>query len=166
MKIIRVKWPEEKNKLLSLPVGSYLLVTGQLLTARDQAHKRLVAMIEAGENLPIDLPNSLIYYCGPTSERPGSVIGSCGPTTSSRMDVFLPILLKAGLSVTMGKGFRTEQAVSLIKKSGAGYLVTIGGAGAYLSQFVKKKQLIAFPELGPEAIYKLTVVDFPAYKYC
>ena len=146
------------NKLKS---GEEILFTGTIYTARDQAHKRLVDAIKAGKRLPFELRNAIIYYCGPTKTPKGKVIGSCGPTTSSRMDEFTPILLKAGLRVMIGKGLRSETVLQAIKKYKAIYFLTYAGCGALLSKFVKKAELTAYKDLGPEAIYKLYVEDMP-----
>jgi len=147
----------------NLKVGDKVAFSGIVYTARDQAHKKLVEIIKKGEKLPVDLNGQIIYYCGPTPKPPGKVIGSCGPTTASRMDEFTPVLLKAGVAAAIGKGGVSSEVRRAIKKYKAVYFVTIGGAGAYLAQRVKSCELVAYPDLGPEAIYKLTVEDFPLY---
>lgn len=148
--------------VLKLNVGDLVELSGVVYTARDQAHKRLVAALAAGEKLPIALTGQTIYYAGPAPGRSGQIIGSIGPTTSSRMDAFTPQLLAAGVRALIGKGDRAGAVVAAIKKNSAVYFVTTGGAAAYLSQFIHRAELIAWPELGPEAIYKLDVKNFPA----
>lgn len=138
-------------------------ISGELYIARDQAHKKLVELIKKGKELPFQLEGQIIYYCGPTPERKGEIIGSAGPTTSKRMDPFTPILLEHGLKGMIGKGPRSKEVMDAIKKYDAVYFVTYGGAGAYLRQFILKNELVAYPELGPEAIRKITVKNFPAY---
>ncbi len=147
----------------NLTVGDKVEISGTLYIARDQAHKRLVELIRKGRKLPFTLEGQIIYYCGPTPERTGEIIGSAGPTTSKRMDMFTPILLEHGLKGMIGKGTRSTEVIDAIRKYNAVYFVTYGGAGAYLHQFIVKNELIAYPELGPEAIRKITVKDFPAY---
>lgn len=144
-----------------LKAGDEISYTGKLYTARDQAHKRLAAAIRAGKRLPIDLKGQVIYYCGPTRAPKGRVVGSCGPTTSSRMDEFTPVLLKAGIKAMIGKGSRSDEVIKAIKKHKAAYFLTYAGCGALLSQYVRRKKLAAYPDLGPEAIYELEVRDFP-----
>jgi len=144
-----------------LKVGDKIFFSGTIYTARDQAHKRLAEAIKKGQRLPIDLKGAIIYYCGPTKTPKGKVIGSCGPTTSSRMDEFTPILLKAGLAGMIGKGSRSQEVIRAIKKYKAVYFLTYAGCGALLSKYVKKAKLVAYRDLGPEAIYQLEVKDFP-----
>jgi len=144
-----------------LKAGEEILFSGVLYTARDQAHKRLVEAIKSGRKLPIDLKNAIIYYCGPTKTPKGMVIGSCGPTTSSRMDCFTPTLLKAGVKAMIGKGARSREVAGAIKKYKAIYFLAYAGLGALISKYVKSNKLAAYPELGPEAIYRLEVVDLP-----
>ncbi|MBI4335057.1 MAG: fumarate hydratase C-terminal domain-containing protein [Candidatus Omnitrophica bacterium] len=154
--------PLFKEDIKKLRIGDEVLLSGIVYTARDQAHKRLVDWIKKRRRLPVDLKGASIYYCGPTKTKPGRVIGSCGPTTSSRMDPFTAQLFKAGLKVMIGKGKRSREVIDAIKRHNAVYFVTIGGAGAYLSKRVKKARLVAFKDLGPEAIYELEISDFPA----
>ncbi|MDD5440422.1 MAG: FumA C-terminus/TtdB family hydratase beta subunit [Candidatus Omnitrophica bacterium] len=142
-------------------IADTVLYTGTLYTARDQAHKRLVETIRAGKNPPIDLAEAVIYYAGPTPSPVKNMIGACGPTTSSRMDVFTPILLEHGLRAMVGKGARSEEVRKAIKKYGAVYFLTIAGAGAYLSTKIKSARVVAYKDLGAEAIYRLEVEDFP-----
>jgi fumarate hydratase subunit beta len=148
----------EINKLKA---GDKVLLTGTIYTARDQAHKRLTEAIKQGRKPPIPLKGRIIYYCGPTRTPKGKIIGSCGPTTSARMDEFTPLLLKAGLLAMIGKGARSQEVISAIKKYKAVYFLTYAGCGALLSKNVKSSKAIAYKDLGPEAIYKLEVEDFP-----
>ncbi|MDD3921549.1 MAG: FumA C-terminus/TtdB family hydratase beta subunit [Eubacteriales bacterium] len=147
--------------LSALKAGESILYSGTVYTARDQAHKRMVEALTHGKKLPFDVRGQIIYYCGPTRTRPGRVTGSCGPTTSSRMDTFTPALLQAGLTGMIGKGARSAQVVSAIKKHKAVYFVALAGCGALLSTLVKKAAVVAYEDLGPEAIYKLEVENFP-----
>jgi fumarate hydratase subunit beta len=149
------------EKMPSLRAGTEIELSGIVYTARDMACKRLAEMIRDKEQLPIELQGSIIYYCGPTPSKPGEAIGSCGPTTSSRMDVYTPILLANGLKATIGKGPRTEAVKEALIKYEALYLVATGGVGALLSQAIKSAAVVAFNELGTEAIYKLEVFRFP-----
>jgi fumarate hydratase subunit beta len=136
-----------------------ILLSGTIYTARDAAHKRIIDMLDSGNAIPFSLKNAAIYYCGPSPAKPGAIIGSCGPTTSSRMDIFTPRILKEGAKFLIGKGPRSESVVNSIKENNALYLVASGGVAALLSKTVKKVNLIAFEDLGPEAIYKLEVED-------
>ena len=145
----------------SLKAGDEVFLTGVIFTARDQAHKRLAALIRKGKKLPFNLKNQVIYYCGPTKTAPGNVFGSCGPTTSSRMDHLTAPLLAQGLKGMIGKGRRSEEARGLIKKYKAVYFLATGGAGALLSRKVIAAKPVCFKELGPEAVYELYVKDFP-----
>jgi fumarate hydratase subunit beta len=142
-------------------VGQEVLYSGILYTARDQAHKRLVEAIKKGKKLPVDLKGQIFYYCGPTKTPKGKTIGSCGPTTAGRMDEFTPVLLKAGLKGMIGKGSRSKEVIQAIKKYKAVYFLTYAGCGALLSHNVWQKRLVAYPDLGPEAIYELKVKNFP-----
>jgi len=139
------------------------LLDGTIYTARDQAHKRLVSVIKQDQCLPFELKDAFIYYCGPTKTPKGRIIGSCGPTTSLRMDEFTPVLLAAGLKGMIGKGTRSQQVRDAIKKYKAVYFITYAGCGALLSQFVKQAETIAYSRLGPEAICKLKVRNFPLF---
>jgi len=153
------------NELLSninkVKAGQQVLLSGTIYTARDAAHKRISDSISKGGNLPFRLEGSAIYYCGPSPAKPGEVIGACGPTTSSRMDAWTPLMLAHGVKVLIGKGKRSKEVVASIKKNKAVYFVATGGVAALLSKTVKKASLIAFKDLGPEAIYKLEVEDMP-----
>jgi fumarate hydratase subunit beta len=144
-----------------LRAGDSLSLSGVIYTARDAAHKRLAETLKSGGPLPFDLIGQTIYYMGPTPARPGHVIGSCGPTTSGRMDAFTPALLSAGLRAMIGKGERSAEVKEAIKKQRAVYFVTYGGAGALLAKTVRKAEVVAYPELGAEAIMRLEVEDFP-----
>ena len=149
------------KNLKKLKRGEEILFSGVLYTARDQAHKRLAQAIKAGKRLPIDLKGSVIYYCGPTKTPKNKIIGSCGPTTSSRMDEFTPALLAAGLKGIVGKGKRSPEVIKAIKKHKAVYFLAYSGCGALLARYVKSNKLVAYSDLGPEAIYRLEVVDLP-----
>jgi fumarate hydratase subunit beta len=158
----KISLPLTRDIIKTLKPGEQVLLSGILLTARDAAHKRLVDSLMSGRNIPVSIEGETIYYTGPTPARPGEVIGSCGPTTSARMDPFTPVLLKHGLIGMIGKGERSKEVKKAIKKYKAVYFITIGGAGAYLSKKIKSAEIIAYRDLGPEAIYRLTVEDFPA----
>lgn len=146
----------------NLKIGDKVLITGTLFTARDAAHKRLIDLLDKGEELPFELKGQLIYYVGPTPPKPGQVIGSAGPTTSGRMDAYTPRLLDLGLKGLIGKGQRSAEVKDSIKKNKAVYMAAVGGAAALIAQSIKKAEIIAYEDLGPEAIRKLTVEDFPA----
>lgn len=146
----------------SLRVGDEVLISGVIYTARDAAHVKLVDIILNNEELPFLMQDQIIYYVGPTPAKPGQTIGSCGPTSSYRMDAFSPTLMEQGLKTMIGKGERSEDLIQAIKKHQGVYLIAIGGIGALLSKTVVSSTVIAFPELGPEAIHKLEVIDFPA----
>ncbi|HDD43772.1 MAG TPA: Fe-S-containing hydro-lyase [Candidatus Desulfofervidus auxilii] len=155
--------PLTESLLNGLKVGDKVLLNGIIYTARDAAHKKLVELIKNNKPLPFSLEGQVIYYVGPTPAPPGRPIGSAGPTTSSRLDPYTPILLSVGLKGMIGKGKRGKEVIEAIKKYKAIYFVTIGGAGALLSQCILEAKIIAYPELGPEAIYKLKVKDFPLF---
>ncbi|MDD4980775.1 MAG: FumA C-terminus/TtdB family hydratase beta subunit [Candidatus Omnitrophica bacterium] len=153
----KINTPLTREKIKELKRGEEVLLSGIIYTARDQAHKRLIQ-----EKRPLPgLKDAVIYYCGPTPAVKGKVIGSCGPTTSSRMDEFTPALLKKGVSAMIGKGRRSGEVIQAIKKYGAVYFLTYAGCGALLSKYIKKSTVVAYKDLGPEAIYKLEVKDFP-----
>lgn len=158
---LRVEVPFSDAVARSLEVGQFLLLRGVILGARDAAHRRLAAALSRGEELPIDLKGQVIYYVGPTPAPPGFPCGSAGPTTSGRMDPFTPLLLKAGVRALIGKGNRSPEVVAALKECGGVYLAATGGAGALLGQCIRKMEVIAYPELGPEAVYRLVVEDFP-----
>jgi fumarate hydratase class I len=161
-KVISIELPARKEILSGLRAGDWVLLNGLLYTGRDQTHRRLVKLLDQGQPLPVDLKGQTIYYTGPSPARPGRVIGSAGPTTSYRMDAYMPRLLEEGIVATIGKGRRSLEVREAMKRHGAIYLATIGGAGAYLSHCITRCELAAFPELGPEAMYRLQVRDLPA----
>ena len=147
--------------LAGFHAGDTVLLSGVVYTARDQAHKRMADALDAGQSLPFDLQGSAIYYVGPTPERPGQVIGSAGPTTSGRMDAFSPRLLDLGNLVMIGKGKRNDAVKAAVVRNGGVYLAALGGAGALMAQCVKKLEVIAWPDLGCEAVRRLLVEDMP-----
>lgn len=161
MSIININTPLTADIRKKLKAGDEVLLSGTILTARDAAHKRLCDSLRKGKALPLNLKDAIIYYCGPTPARPGKAIGSCGPTTSSRMDAFTPQLIKLGLGAMIGKGDRSAEVIAAIKKYSCVYFVTTGGIGALLSTKVKSAKAILYKDLGPEAVYKLEVKDFP-----
>lgn len=159
MKILQA--PLKKEDIADLRVGDEVLIQGTVYAARDAAHKKIVEAIEENKEIPFDLKGQIIYYVGPCPAPPGRVIGSAGPTTSGRMDSYTPTLLEKGLKAMIGKGQRDKQVVESIKKHGAVYLAAVGGAGVYLAKRIKETEIIAYPELGPEALRKMEFVDFP-----
>jgi fumarate hydratase subunit beta len=160
--IKEVRTPLSDADVVSLKAGDRVRISGVIYTARDAAHGRLAPLVEKGEPLPIDVKGQIIYYTGPSPARPGGVIGSVGPTTASRMDKFTPALLAIGLKGTIGKGYRGQPVKDALKQHKAVYFGSIGGAGAVLSEFVKKAEVIAYQDLGTEAIRRLEVEGFPA----
>ena len=158
---IKVNTDNIKSAAKSLRAGDEVLLTGYIYTARDAAHKRIAQLIEEGKATPFEIDGAAVYYAGPTPAKAGMPIGSCGPTTSSRMDVFTPLLLDNGLCAMIGKGQRSDTVVDSIKKNKALYFCAIGGAGALCAMSVKKLEVIAFEELGCESVKKLTVEEFP-----
>ncbi len=161
MSEIRLQTPLSTEDLEKLRAGDRVLLSGKIYTARDTAHKRFVERLDAGQDLPIQLQGQVIYYCGPTPARPGKPIGSAGPTTSYRMDSYAPRLLELGLKGMIGKGKRSPGVIEAIKKFGAVYFGATGGAGALLSKRIKSARVVAYEDLGPEAIRELEVEDFP-----
>ena len=153
--------PLRAEDVLSLRSGDRLYLDGVIYAARDQAHLRMVEALEAGRPLPFDPAGQVIYYMGPSPAPPGRVIGAAGPTTSSRMDAYAPALYAAGIVATIGKGGRSEPVRRAIRECGALYLAAIGGAGALLARCIKQAEVIAYPELGPEALRRLVVERFP-----
>ncbi|MDO6448642.1 Fe-S-containing hydro-lyase [Oceanobacillus profundus] len=151
----------DEGAIKSLQAGDQVLLSGTIFTARDAAHKRMVEQLEKVEKLPVDLTNQVIYYVGPTPARPGDVIGSAGPTTSSRMDKYTPCLLEKGLKGMIGKGYRSQAVIDAIVKNDAVYFAAIGGSGALLAKRIKSVELVAYEDLGTEAIRKLEIEDFP-----
>ncbi len=162
MEIKHISTPLTQDKLKDLKSGDSVLISGTMYTGRDAAHQRLVDAINNGDKLPFDPKDAIIYYVGPAPTKPGNVIGSAGPTTSYRMDDLTVPLLELGLTGMIGKGLRSQTVVDSMKKNGAIYFAAIGGAGALISNTIKECEIIAFEDLGPEAVRKLTVVDFPA----
>lgn len=148
--------------LTGLRTGQIVRLSGTILTARDAAHKRLCALLDAQEALPVAISGKLIYYAGPCPPGPNQIIGACGPTTSGRMDAYAPRLLRAGLAGMIGKGPRSQAVIDAMKETGAVYLAATGGAGALLASRVKAARIVAFEDLGTEAIRELYVEDFPA----
>lgn len=153
--------PITEDIVSKLNAGDYVYITGTIYTARDAAHKRLYEALQRGEELPIDLNNNTLYYLGPSPAREGQVIGSAGPTTSSRMDKYTPLLLEKGLKGMIGKGKRSPEVIEAMEKNHAVYFAAIGGAGALLSKCIKKAEVIAYEDLGTEAIRKLEVENLP-----
>lgn len=157
-----IKAPIDDEVVNSLKAGDYVYITGTIYTARDAAHKRMYEAINNGESIPFELKNNIIYYLGPSPAREGQVIGSAGPTTSSRMDKYTPLLLEHGLKGMIGKGKRSKEVIKSMHKNNAVYFAAIGGAGALLSKCIKKAEVIAYDDLGTEAIRKLEVENLPA----
>lgn len=156
-----IKAPIDDEVVNSLKAGDYVYITGTIYTARDAAHKRMYEAINNGESIPFELKNNIIYYLGPSPAREGQVIGSAGPTTSSRMDKYTPLLLEHGLKGMIGKGKRSNEVIKSMHKNNAVYFAAIGGAGALLSKCIKKVEVIAYDDLGTEAIRKLEVENLP-----
>lgn len=156
-----LRTPIDKRILKELKSGEELLITGTIYTARDSAHKLLTQLIKDGLKLPFELEGSIIYYTGPSPTRPGEIVGSIGPTTSYRMDAYTPDILSKGTAILIGKGSRSELVKEYLLKNNAIYCAALGGAGALLASKVKSISVVAFPELGPEAIHKLEVEEFP-----
>lgn len=156
-----IKAPISKEDAESLRAGDYVLITGTIYTARDAAHKRMQEALEKGEELPLELSGNIIYYMGPSPARKGCPIGSAGPTTASRMDKYTPGLLDLGMGAMIGKGKRSQEVIDGIKRNKAVYFAAIGGAGALLSKKIISSEIIAYEDLGTEAIRKLEVEDFP-----
>jgi fumarate hydratase subunit beta len=154
--------PLDDAVTLALRAGDQVLIDGVVYTARDAAHARLIELLQRNESLPVDLDGQILYYVGPAPPRPGQPIGSAGPTTSGRMDRYTPALHAAGLRATIGKGFRSREVREAIVACRGVYLAAVGGSGAFLSQRIVAAKVVAFADLGPEAIYRLEVADFPA----
>ena len=159
----QIELPLSDEAIAALRAGDAISLTGLVYTARDGAHQRLVATLESGEELPFELAGAVIYYCGPTPPPPGRPLGAAGPTTSARMDAFAPQLYAAGVQATIGKGPRAPEVREACRKYGCLYLVATGGAGALLSSFVTSAEVVAYADLGPEAIRKLTVAGLPVH---
>jgi len=162
VRTVKLKPPLTDSDVSRLQIGDKVLIDGPIYTARDAAHKRLFELIDAKKDLPFALKGQVIYYVGPTPPRPGRPIGAAGPTTSYRMDTYAPRLIELGIKATIGKGPRAPAVLDAMKKFKAVYLVAIGGTGALLAKQVVKSEMIAFEDLGTEAIRRLTVHDFPA----
>ncbi|WP_378954000.1 Fe-S-containing hydro-lyase [Pelosinus sp. sgz500959] len=160
--IKRITTPLTKEMARSLKAGDSVLITGTIFSARDAAHKVMTEALNRGEKLPMDFTNQIVYYLGPTPAKPGDAVGSAGPTTAGRMDAYTPQMIEQGLSGIIGKGYRSQAVVDSMKKNSTVYMVAIGGAGALISKSIKAYEVLAYPELGPEALAKLTVEDFPA----
>lgn len=160
---MEIHTPLTIDKCLSLKAGDKIYLSGTIYTARDQAHFRIVEAIKKGETPPFPLQDSIVFYVGPTPPKPNEVIGSAGPTTSYRMDSYTPFLLDRGLKGMIGKGERSNDVIESIVKNKAVYLVAIGGAGALLSSSIQDAEVIAYPDLGPEAVFKLKVEKFPCF---
>ena len=158
----RITTPLTKEMSRSLKAGDSVLITGTIYSARDAAHKVMTETLARGEKLPMDFTNEIVYYLGPTPAKPGQPIGAAGPTTAGRMDKYTPQMLDQGLTGMIGKGYRSADVVASMKKNSTVFMVAIGGAGALIAKTIKAYEVIAYPELGPEALAKLTVVDFPA----
>lgn len=159
---IKIHTPVSEQTVRTLRAGDEVVISGTIYTARDMANKRLCESIDKGDKLPFELKGAIIYFVGPTPARPGRVIGAAGPTTSSRMDAFSPKLIANGLRAMIGKGYRVQEVIEAIKKYGAVHLAAVGGAGALLSKHIIASEIIAYEDLGAEAIYKLEVADFPS----
>ncbi|UCB53243.1 MAG: Fe-S-containing hydro-lyase [Candidatus Zixiibacteriota bacterium] len=158
----KITTPLTDEAVKDLKIGDDVLITGAIYTARDAAHKRMVELLDKGEALPLDIKGQLIYYCGPSPTRPGKIIGSAGPTTSGRMNKYAPRILKAGSKGMIGKGEMGGDVPEALKKHTGVYMAAVGGAAALIAKSITKSELVAWEELGAEAIKKLTVKDFPA----
>ena len=158
---ISITAPLTRETARDLRAGDSCLITGTIYTARDAAHKRLCALIDRGEELPLDLKDAVIYFVGPAPAKPGQVIGSAGPTTSYRMDAYSPKLIALGQTGMIGKGKRSEEVINAMKQHGAVYFGAIGGCGALLAKCIKSCEVVAYPDLGAEAIHRLEVKNFP-----
>ena len=158
---VHITTPLTRDKVRELKAGDSCLISGVIYTARDAAHKRLCELVAQGKELPMDVKDNIIYFVGPTPAKPGQAIGSAGPTTSYRMDAYSPILIEQGLTGMIGKGKRGPEVVDAMKKHGAVYFGAIGGCGALLSECIKEAEIVAYEDLGAEAIRRLVVKDFP-----
>lgn len=159
---IRIRTPLTEEQSRKLKAGDSVLITGIIYSARDAAHKVMTEALSRGEKLSIDWHDQIVYYLGPTPAKPGDPIGSAGPTTSGRMDAYTPTMLDQGIKGMIGKGSRKPEVIESMKKNGVTYFAAVGGAAALIAKSVKKYEVIAYPELGPEALAALTVEDFPA----
>jgi fumarate hydratase subunit beta len=163
---VKIQTPLTKEQAVSLKAGDQVLITGVLYTGRDAAHKRFAETLAKGEPLPVDLNGQILYYVGPSPAKPGQVIGSAGPTTATRMDSYTPELLSLGLRGMIGKGKRSETVRKALEEYGGVYFGAIGGLGALLAKCIKKSEVIAYADLGAEAVHRLEVEDFPAVVLC
>lgn len=161
MNSIHLQMPFDPAALLSLRAGDSVKLSGWLYTGRDAAHKRLVALIDEGQPLPIELESECIYYVGPAPASPGHAVGSAGPTTSYRMDAYTPRLLQLGLKGMIGKGLRNQTVIEAMKAHGAVYFGAVGGAAALIARSILSSEVVAYPDLGAEAIHRFEVKDFP-----
>lgn len=160
--MLKITTPLDEATARSLKAGDQVLISGIIYTGRDAAHKRMVETLRGGGELPVDLRDQIIYYVGPCPARPGKVIGSAGPTTSGRMDPYAPLLIREkGLRGMIGKGGRSPEVIKAMQEAGAVYFLAIGGAGVLIARQIKKAEVVAYEDLGPEAIYRLEVEDFP-----
>lgn len=160
--MIKLDTPLTREKTAGLHAGDSVLISGEIYTARDAAHKRMIETLESGGTLPFPIQDQIIYYAGPTPAKPGQVIGSCGPTTSGRMDAYAPKLIRLGLTGMIGKGLRSDEVAEAMQENGAVYFGAIGGAGALIAKSVTAAEVVAYEDLGTEAVRRLTVKDFPA----
>ena len=160
--IIKITTPLNIKEIINFRAGDFVNISGNIYTARDAAHKRFFELIEKGKKLPIDLKGQIIFYAGPTPVKPGYPCGSVGPTTSYRMDPYTPSLLERGLKGMIGKGLRSKEVIDSMKKNKVIYFAIVGGAAALIARSVKRSEVIAYEDLGAEAIYKFYVEDFPA----
>ncbi len=158
----KITLPLTDEVIAQLHAGDSVLISGTMLTGRDAAHKRLFELLEKGEKLPVDISGEVIYYVGPAPAKPGHAVGPAGPTSSYRMDKYTPALLDRGLKAMIGKGKRNSEVVEAMKRNGCVYFAAIGGAAALISRSIKKSEVLAYEDLGTEAIYRFTVEDFPA----
>lgn len=158
----KLKLPLSKSDARALRCGDTVLLTGRLYTGRDAAHKRLIALLEEGKPLPVDLRGETIYYVGPAPAKPGAAVGSAGPTTSYRMDAYTPQLLRLGLRAMIGKGKRSDAVIDAMREVGAVYFGATGGAAALIAKSIRKAEVVAYEDLGAEAIHRFEIVDFPA----
>lgn len=158
----RIELPLDEAAVDSLRAGDTVLITGRVYTARDAAHKRLMSLMDSGDGLPIDIADQTIYYVGPAPASPGHAVGPAGPTTSYRMDAYAPRLIERGLRGMIGKGRRSKEVVDAMIKYGAVYFGAVGGAAALISRSIVRSEIVAYPDLGPEAIHAFDIVDFPA----
>ena len=159
---IRITTPLTEEKSRTLKAGDSVLITGTIISARDAAHKAMTEALARGEKLPVDWTNQIVYYLGPTPAKPGDPIGSCGPSTAGRMDAYTPTMLEQGIKGMVGKGSRDPKVVESMKKNGVTYFAAVGGAAALIAKSVKKYEVLAYADLGAEALARMEVVDFPA----